>query len=345
LATLLDSKKGLEEGNKKPELYTTCTTEAKLATLLRDNNEVLNAISFEAGAAVQILAGKFSKAQSGAITTEDTLMLSAYSQERYKNDRLTTESVELIAPTVNMMWMVQPRYIPSLFGNDSLASGGFLARCLTFNSHAEAQELTGDEPEISRDLMEAFHDKVEMLFEVFRFGSGVKVVRPSEEASEIMRQYHNECVRLRKGALRDIQQFPARWCEIAWKVALNLHAMEYGAQSPDHELTGDIADKAIRIVRWFASEFLELMRAGREDAVDAEAETLQQYILNKGELDGNRKFIPVRTIARNRFQDDSDKVRAIVKKSKSMHIKSISPKTGGKAQERVYVGNLPTTEG
>jgi hypothetical protein len=121
--------------------------------------------------------------------------------------------------------------------------------------------------------------------------------------------------------------------------------MEYGAQSPDHELTGDIADKAIRIVRWFASEFLELMRAGREDAVDAEAETLQQYILNKGELDGNRKFMPVRTIARNRFQEDSDKVRAIVEKSKSMRIKFIAPKTGGKAQERVYVGNLPTTEG
>ncbi len=255
LSKLYEDKKEAEKAMIKPELYTGNTTEAKLATLLRDNDEVMNAISVEAGSAVQILAGKYSSGDKGAIKTEDTLLLSSYCQERYKNDRATTECVDLRNPTVNLLWMIQPRYIPSLFGNLSLASGGFLARCLTFNSHAEPEELTGDEPEVSSDLMVRFRDQVSKLFAVFRFG-GLKVVQPSQGARRLMREYYNECVQLRRGELRDIQQFPARWTENAWKIALVLHALHTGLEAHTIELAEGTAEDAIQITKWFSIEFL-----------------------------------------------------------------------------------------
>src|SRR5258708_14817998 len=108
LSKLYEDKKEAEKAMIKPELYTGNTTEAKLATLLRDNDEVMNAISVEAGSAVQILASKYSSGDKGAIKTEDTLLLSSYCQERYKNDRATTERVDLRNPTVNLLWMIQP---------------------------------------------------------------------------------------------------------------------------------------------------------------------------------------------------------------------------------------------
>jgi hypothetical protein len=71
---------------------------------------------------------------------------------------------DLKEPTINVFWMVQTRYIPMLYGNESLMFGGFLARCLAFNGEAEYQELTGNEPAISSKLAMEFYKRIQTLF-------------------------------------------------------------------------------------------------------------------------------------------------------------------------------------
>jgi hypothetical protein len=311
LAELYGQKEDCEKLLIKPELYTGSTTEAKLAALLRDNKEVMNAISTEAGAAVQILAGKYNNSDRGTVKTDDTLLLSGYSQERYKNDRLTTDSVELHGPTINLLWMIQPRYIPTLWGNVSLLNGGLLARALAFNSHAEAKEETGLEPEVSKDLLNKFSSELNSLFDYFR--QTKTVITPSPEAKDVMRSYFNECVRLRNGSLRDINQFPARWTENAWKIAVCLHAMAYGKEAGNFKMPKKIATDAVEIMRWFGDEFLLLMKAGREDKLDADAQALVNYINRKGTVheSESKKSMALREVARNRSMKTAD-IRQIV---------------------------------
>jgi hypothetical protein len=337
LADLYKEKEDSEKLMVKPELYTQSATEPKLATLLRDNGEVINTITFEAGAAVQIVAGKYTGAKVG-VTTDDTLLLVSYSQERYKNDRATTDCVDLRRPTVNLLWMVQPRYIPALWGNQSLSTGGFLARCLAFNSGAEAQELTGYEPVVNADLQGDFNGTIRELWNAYGKNKLLPAtVMPTKAAREAMRHYHNKCVRLRRDDLRDIQQFPARWCENAWKVALNIHAMIHGKESHLAELSEVTAQCAISILEWYSDQFLKLMNGGREDKLTEDGQWLFDYILGKGEefQPKEKKSMAVRTVARNRSISSEDLRQIVNNNRRILAIKSVIK--DGQKSDRVYV--------
>jgi uncharacterized protein DUF3987 len=277
LADLYKREAEVKRALKMPEFYTSTTTEAKLSELLADNHEVMYSVSSEAGDAIQILAGKYSS-MKGANNTEDTLMLSGFSQERYKRDRKDGGSYELREPTINLLWLVQPRYIPTLFGNESLYTGGFLARCLTFNSGAKFETITGNEPAISGDLAKRFYDRVNHLYEAYLLNDSIHIVKPSQGAREAMRRYRNQCGELQNEKLRDIGQFPARWTENAWRVALGLHAVEYLKGATYQEMTVETVNKAICIVQWFSKEFLKLVEFGREEQADSKAESLFKYM-------------------------------------------------------------------
>lgn len=341
LKKLYKQKEEIEE-SVKPNLYTGNTTEPALAKLLRDNNEMISGVASEAGTAIQILAGKYSnKARKGDIVTEDTLLLSAFCQERYKADRSSRDStsIELKGPTVSLYWMFQPRFIPMLFGNQSLATGGFLARCLAFDSQAEPQEETGNEPPISAKARQEYEELVGGLFSAYRLKPGAHLVKTSPKVRAIFREYRNTCVRLAKGDLRDIQQFPLRWCENAQKIALVLHCAAFGDEAHNHQIRECTAEQAIRIMRWFSDEFLALMNGGREDQAEEEANWLVQYIAKKGEvfIPGQEKSLAVRDICRNRHVKGEDVRKLVGSNPKLLKIEFHAPTGGGTNSERVFV--------
>jgi molybdopterin-biosynthesis enzyme MoeA-like protein len=301
LKELFKEQREREQDLLQPHFYTTDATESKLATMLRDNNEVMASISTEAGPAVQGLVGKYNKLRGGGkeINTDDSLFLCGFSQDRYKPDRLTSECSDLIEPTINLFWMIQPRYIPTLYGNDSLVTGGFLPRCLAFNTRAEFEDITGNEPALP--LKSEFYTKVNELFEAFLVPVIMPhVVTPTKEAREILRQHRNECGHMQNQEYKDIGQFVARWTEYVWKIALCLHAIEYGKQSARFSLQASTVRNAIKITDWYTREFLELIKMGREDMADAEAEKLQDYVLRKATfVTQGRKGVPLRDVLRN----------------------------------------------
>jgi hypothetical protein len=324
------------EADTEPNLFTAATTEPALAELLKCNNEVMSSISSEAGGAIQFLAGKYANKKGNDVSTEDSLLLSAYCQERYKYDTLHGGKSDLKEPTVSLYWMFQERYIPMVFGNQSLATGGFIARCLTFNSNAEPEEETGDEPAMSDELRASYKKIINLLFYKYRRSEETEIVQPSKDAKTVMREYHNECVRLAKGELRDVQQFPLRWRENAWKLALIFHAAAFGIEAPKYELRLDTATKAIRLMRWFTAEFLNLMAGGREDQADAEGQWLVTYINSKGE--GQPRRMSVREVCHRRKVKVADVRRIIANNSKCLRIEVVRPKSGGTPTEFIMVG-------
>ena len=82
----------------------------------------------------------------------------------------------------------------------------------------------------------------------------------------MMNAHHNAIVKRRRGELRDVTSFAARWNEQAWRTAVCLHAAEHSAAAHDHQLNLETARRAIAIADWFAIQQLEILSAGRHQA-------------------------------------------------------------------------------
>ena len=206
---------------------------------------------------------------------------------------------------------------------------------MAFNSNADPQEETGDEPEINSVHVKGYTESISDLFK-FRFAQTPTFTKPTKAASDLMRAYHNECVRLAKGDLVDIQQFPLRWRENAWKLALCIHAMD---DDPKDELSVRTAEKAVRIGQWFTDQFLALMSGGREDKLEDDGLWLLNYVNKAGVVykPGQPRSLAVRDIARNRNMSSEDVRKIVSTNLRRLRIESVAPPKGGKTSERVFV--------
>ena len=78
--------------------------------------------------------------------------------------------------------------------------------------------------------------------------------------------HHNAIVKRRRGDLRDVTIYAARWNEQAWRIAVCVHAGLHGAHAHEHTLELDTAKRAIELANWFASQQLEILSASRDKA-------------------------------------------------------------------------------
>jgi hypothetical protein len=78
-----------------------------------------------------------------------------------------------------------------------------------------------------------------------------------------MTSHFNEIVVRRRGELRDVTSYAARWNEQAWRLSVCIHAGEHGGQAHEHELDVETAARAIELADWFADCQLEILSAGR----------------------------------------------------------------------------------
>ena len=104
-------------------------------------------------------------------------------------------------------------------------------------------------------------------------------VHCTPEAAKVLREFHNESVRLRRDEFADIQGELTRWRENACRVALTICM----ADNPDAVLlTGEQAKRAVQITRWAALSMLRLLNAGRIEARVARKEKLLHLLEGNG---------------------------------------------------------------
>jgi hypothetical protein len=61
-----------------------------------------------------------------------------------------------------------------------------------------------------------------------------------------------------------VTSYAARWNEQAWRIAICLHAGEWGAQAHGQALEAETAARAIELAQWFAAQQLDILAGGRE---------------------------------------------------------------------------------
>lgn len=65
--------------------------------------------------------------------------------------------------------------------------------------------------------------------------------------AKLLRVYHNGNVGRRKGDLKDVTSFTARWTEQAWRIAVAFHAALHGEKAHEHTLPIEAVRVAITI--------------------------------------------------------------------------------------------------
>jgi Protein of unknown function (DUF3987) len=247
---------------RTPVLSCEDVTGEKLAVLLAHNGEQWASLSADAVAIVNILLGRYNKLDR----TDEGIYLKAFTGDRCKVDRQTRESILLESPSLAVLWFTQPDKLESLLAERSLSDGGLIPRLLACHTHSEAQEIVQDAPEIPEDVENTYGELVRDLIETYRLADKPFTIAPTAEALQAMNTHYNAIVKRRRGDLRDVTIYAARWNEQAWRIAVVLHAAQHGALAHEKSLELDTAKRAIELASWFAMQQLEILSASREKA-------------------------------------------------------------------------------
>jgi hypothetical protein len=239
------------------------TKEALAVAMQAQPGQAIASHSSEARGIFSIVKGRYGK-EGG----DEDLYCSGYSGDPLTVDRLGRPRVTLHRPCLSILWMIQPDAARRAFADASLMESGMLPRFLFFDPKAEPKERFGDHAPISAEVRMSWNKCVSSLLETYRSnGDSPRIVRPSEDAVEVMADFERETVRRRQraGDLADVAAFVARWSENAWRLALVLHAATHQDEAHEEPLTIRTAKNAVEIVRWFAVQQLEVLRWGRQE--------------------------------------------------------------------------------
>lgn len=239
------------------------TREALADALSRGNLEALASLSPEARGVVDVLGGRYHEGRS-----DEDIYLSAFSVESFTMHRIGRPATHLTAPCLTVFWMIQPDTLRSMFSKEAFTESGLLPRFIVFDSKVEPQ-LIPEQPYVMHpsassewqtlleDLTASFHERTDT--------APVEVLL-SPEAFDAFRQYENQTIEDRRtgGHLADISMYPARWAEIALRIALVFHAADYGSDASSVQLSFATACDAMEVMTWFTREQMSILRVGRE---------------------------------------------------------------------------------
>lgn len=293
------------------------TKEALAVAIAAQPNEALGVVSSEARGILQVIGGRYSSGSDEDIHT------GGFSGTRTKVTRLSRPPVVLRNPCLSELLMVQPDAFQKFSENGAMTDSGYLPRNILFDTKAEPLDVPENAEPFYEPLRQRWHELIGDLVAMREGPPGI--VEPEKIAHELLRAYDNETrARRRKGGdLEDVPAYAARWPEIAWRIALVLHAAEHRGNSTKNLLSETMARDAITIMRWFSLETLNLLEASRETRIRKRVERL--FDLLSGAEDQRMK---IRNLAKSHGFYEPE-LKAIARRVKWLHFGKVQNPNGG----------------
>jgi replicative DNA helicase len=312
---------------RAPILTVEDVTIEELAVLLSYRDETLASLSPDAGAVINNLLGRYSNLGR----TDENIYLKGYSGDRCKVNRRSRPPIRLKSPCIALLWLVQPDKLDTLLSEKTLTEGGWVPRLLACHSHAEPQPIVEDRPCIAPAIRDAYHHVVKNLTAAYRLGGQAYTVTPTREAEITLRAHYNAIVARRRGELRDVTIYAARWNEQAWRISVCFHAGLHGSKAHVEPISAASANHAIELADWFSLQQLEILKASRVDRRLRRAQSLLSRVLDYG---GQQTLNELKR--RNGFSHDECRSLA-VEFPGLLHCKMIPPTVnGGRPSEVLF---------
>lgn len=241
----------LAAGNP-PRLVCSDTTGPALAKILRENNETILVATPEAG-------NQLDEASKPA-SLFGQLLLKGYSGDKAEIDRATKQPVILNQPCITVCWLCQPHRVTKFFGSEKLMEDGLIARFLFAESKVGMPYMPEEDRTIPVSIINGYSAIVSELYDAYRGRGGhAEIVRISDDVYKIMRDYNNDCARQLEEVDNNLSFCIPRWPEQACKIMLVLHAAEHGQKAHLSVVSRQTAERAITLMRWYASEQSRVM--------------------------------------------------------------------------------------
>ncbi|HPA16131.1 MAG TPA: DUF3987 domain-containing protein [Verrucomicrobiae bacterium] len=258
----------------EPTLWVGSYTGAALATALARNGEALLSFSPEAGDAIRIALGRFSKDSKA----DFDLFLSGYTVEDWNEGRVTRGSIN-IRPCLSVLWLCQPSLLREMLSNEEAIQRGMTARFLMFAvGHETIPHDDGVPRFIPGEAVGRWARVIETGLQVRDLADPLRL-ECGPDAREIFRRWHNESVDLRNGRFSDIEGELGRWRENAVRIAACLALADAADEGLwPRAVSVDCAARAVGLCRWAVFSTLRLMQAGRMDRLNAMAEKLSKAL-------------------------------------------------------------------
>jgi hypothetical protein len=242
------------------------TTSEALGRALADNGETLFTYSSEGGGAVKVALGKYSD------QGDYDLLLSGYSGDAVRTNRITRRAVQLESPCLSLLWLVQPCVMRMIVSDAEAFARGLTARPLIFDTgsrreHDDRKNLAFTQGDNWRRFI------AKILVRRLQINSQPVEIACSAEAREVFAKFYDESINLERGPFADLAGELSRWRENALKVAgLFAVAEDVGSISPA------LAERAVSVVRWCGFNYLGLLQSGRRERLREELEGVQKLL-------------------------------------------------------------------
>ncbi len=234
-------------------------------------------MSSDALSIVNILLGRYNKLDR----TDESLYLKAFSGDPCVVHRMSRDPIFLKSPCLTALWLTQPDKLQSLLDERSLNEGGLIPRILACHTNCEPREIGKNPPSISISVEKAYAGLIFGLLDTYRLAHERFTVVPSPEALEALNDHHDAIVKRRRGELRDVTSYAARWNEQAWRIAVCLHAGTHGSQAPEQPVSLETAQRAIALADWFAAEQLRILNVGRTQRKIERLQKLRELVVQQ----------------------------------------------------------------
>jgi hypothetical protein len=264
------------------------------------------------------MLGKYTKGNAA----DFELWLKGYSVELHQDDRVGRGNVN-ITPCLTALLFCQPSVLRELYSNEEAFERGLTARVLPFICEAPLLEDDGMERSVSVYHRDAWHELIVGLLDqrTKQLASGEPaLVHCDADAREVFRAFHNESIRLRNGAFRDIEGELGRWRENACRIALGLCiADDPGAST----LTKTQAERAVKLARWGHHSALQVMHGGRMERRLARVNKLRDLLAECGGL------VTLRNLEKSHGFEPDEVERLVVEFPSLLHLETKQNPKGG----------------
>jgi hypothetical protein len=251
--------------NSPPAILIDDTTSEALADRLSANYETLLSYSSEAGNLLKVAMGKYSD------QGDFDLLLSAYSGDSYKSDRMGRGTLRLDNPRLAALWMVQRTVLNSLLKDRDAFDRGLTARFLVVNTEARRTKDDGEEKIFTKASQWAtLLEPILKLRKNQNSESEPILIKCSGEAKEVFRMFHNESIDFEDGLWEGYHGECSRWRENAIKVA----GLFQLVLDKDRMIDEKTARAACEVVRWCGQGYIRLLMKKRLEGLQDKAEKL-----------------------------------------------------------------------
>ena len=283
-----------------PGIFAEDSTPQSLVMKAKQRNESIALFSSEGGPILRSLEGQWNSLGK----VDDAVWLKGYSLEPYLRDRVGVPPVLINELCLNACVCTQPDEIENLFSNPRLLVGGALPRTLMINDQTPPQLDDGSWTAPPDQTLQEWERLLTELVEAFRFSHQFAIIQASETANEVFRSFRNELI-LEWDKRRDLAAFDARHAENAIRVAICLHASQWGEASPEHELDGKTAVRAVALIKWFSkcqdAELSGVIERGKDKRWKRIAEAIEKCAKDIPDI-GRGAYVS--DLKRNHFRGD-----------------------------------------